>query len=80
MRKGDFEGAEKEFKKAVTASPKYGAAWANLGILNELYFGSTRDAIECYNRYLATKPTDEPVVAAWIQEIRQETNAQKRTI
>jgi len=29
---------------------------------------------------LATKPTDEPVVAAWIREIRQETNAQKRTI
>ncbi|HUE39857.1 MAG TPA: tetratricopeptide repeat protein [Candidatus Binatia bacterium] len=80
MRRGDFQGAEAEFRKAVKAAPTYGAAWANLGILNELYFGSPDQAIQCYNQYLATKPADEPVVTGWIREIREEAHAPNKSI
>ncbi len=71
MRRGSFQDAETQLKKVTQASPTYGAAWANLGILNELYLGSPDRAVECYNRYLATHPSDESVVTAWIQEIRE---------
>jgi len=80
MQRGDFQGAEAEFRKALKASPAYGAPWANLGILNELYFGSPEQAIQCYNQYLATKPADEPLVTGWIREIREETHAPNKSI
>ena len=71
MRRGDFDAAETEFRKAIAAAPTFGAPWANLGILNELYFGAPEQAVDCYNRYLATRPPDESVVAGWIREIRE---------
>ncbi|MGH7897310.1 MAG: tetratricopeptide repeat protein, partial [Candidatus Binatia bacterium] len=81
MRQGDFQSAESEFKKAVTAAPTFGPSWANLGILNELYFGSPEQAVECYNRYVATHPPDEAVVTGWIREIRDGgTNARRKSI
>ena len=80
MRRGDFQGAEAEFRKAVKIAPTYGAAWANLGILNELYFGSPEQAIQCYNQYLATHPADEPLVTGWIREIREEAHAPNKSI
>jgi hypothetical protein len=48
--------------------------------LNELYFASPEQAIDCYNRYLATHPNDEALVTGWIREIREGTHASRKTI
>ena len=80
MRRGDFQNAEGEFRKAVKAAPTFGAPWANLGILNELYLGFPDQAIECYNRYLASHPADEPLVTGWIKEIREGTHGRSKSI
>jgi Flp pilus assembly protein TadD len=74
MQRGELENAEAEFRKAVEGSAASGPAWANLGILNELYFGMPEVALECYTRYLATRPADESVVTGWIQELREGTS------
>ena len=50
-----------------------GAAWANLGIVQELYLGTLGDAMQSYRRYLATRPSDEQLVAGWIREIEWAT-------
>ena len=41
---------------------------------------SPEQAVECYNRYLATHPNDEPVVTGWIREIREGTHASHKSI
>jgi len=73
MRKKKFEAAENDFRAAVAADPTLGAAWANLGIVQELYLGTLGDAMESYRRYLATRPSDEQLVAGWIRDIEWAT-------
>ncbi|MGH7806070.1 MAG: tetratricopeptide repeat protein, partial [Candidatus Binatia bacterium] len=80
MRRGEFEAAEKELRAAVEADPKAGAPWANLGILQELYFGAPDEAVQSYNRYLATKPSDRELVAGWIREIREGASDRSKSI
>lgn len=80
MRRGDFEAAEAEFRKAIASAATFGAPWANLGILNELYFGAPEQAVDCYNHYLATHPPDESVVAGWIREIREGSHGRDKSV
>ncbi len=80
MRRGDFQAAEAEFRKAQVASPTFGAPWANLGILNELYFGAPEQAVEYYNRYLATHPADQALVEGWIREIREGAHGRQKSV
>ncbi|HRI18563.1 MAG TPA: hypothetical protein PL196_08585, partial [Burkholderiaceae bacterium] len=49
--------------------PDYAAATLNLGILNDLYLGDNRRALELYERYLELSPAGDTQVSKWVVDL-----------
>jgi Flp pilus assembly protein TadD len=67
---GQFAKARDAYEQAIALDAGYAAAHLNLGILNDLYLGDARRALELYDRYLALSPAGDATVAKWVAEIR----------
>ncbi|MGH8796697.1 MAG: tetratricopeptide repeat protein [Caldimonas sp.] len=68
-RQGQFVKARDAYQKAITLDPSYAAPYLNLGILNDMYLGDGKRALELYDRYLALTPNDA-TVTKWIAELK----------
>lgn len=55
---GDLEGAVAALEQ-VTADENYGPAWANLGMIHEIYQGDNEGAKEAYQKAIDADPDDE---------------------
>jgi Flp pilus assembly protein TadD len=67
---GQFAKAREAYEKAMALDPNYAAPFLNLGILNDMYLGDGKRALELYDRYLALSPSGDPVVTKWVAELK----------
>ena len=77
-RNGKFLEAEAAYLKAVTASPDYGLAHYNLGVLNELYLQRLDVALQHFEQYYAIVGDDKQV-EKWISDLTRRVAANQRT-
>ena len=68
-QQGQFVKARDAYEKAIALDPSYAAPYLNLGILNDMYLGDGKRALELYDRYLALTPSDA-TVTKWIAELK----------
>ena len=68
-QQGQFAKARDAYEQALQLAPDYAAATLNLGILNDLYLGDSRRALELYERYLALMPAGDATVSKWVVEL-----------
>ncbi len=68
-RQGDFDGAERAYRKALSASPDYAHAWRNLGVLYDLYLQQPQRALDAYQHYQAATSETDKEVALWISDL-----------
>jgi Flp pilus assembly protein TadD len=68
-QQGRFDKARGAYEEALRVDPDYATAALNLGILNDLYLGDSRRAVELYERYLALSPGGDPTVSKWIVDL-----------
>jgi Flp pilus assembly protein TadD len=66
---GQFAKARESYEQALLLAPDYAAATLNLAILNDLYLGDNRRALELYERYLALTPAGDATVSKWVVEL-----------
>ena len=67
---GRFEQARRRYEQAIAVYPGYHHARRNLGILCDLYLGDRGCAIENYQAYLSSVPSD-PEVEMWVTDLQQ---------
>ncbi len=67
---GQFVPAREAYEKAIALDPGYAAPVLNLGILNDLYLGDGRRALELYGRYLALSPGGDATVDKWVIDLK----------
>lgn len=67
---GRFAQAREAYEKAIALDPNYAAPVLNLGILNDLYLGDSRRALELYGRYLALSPGGDATVDKWMVDLK----------
>lgn len=67
---GQFGPAREAYGKAIALDPGYAAPVLNLGILNDLYLGDGRRALELYGRYLALSPGGDATVDKWVIDLK----------
>ena len=67
---GQFVSARDAYEKAIALDPGYAAPVLNLGILNDLYLGDGRRALELYGRYLALSPGGDATVDKWVMDLK----------
>jgi Flp pilus assembly protein TadD len=68
-QQGRFDKAREAYEQALAIDPDYATAALNLGILNDLYLGDSRRAVELYERYLALSPGGDATVSKWIVDL-----------
>lgn len=68
-QQGRFDKAREAYEQALAIDPDYATAALNLGILNDLYLGDSRRALELYERYLALSPGGDATVSKWIVDL-----------
>ena len=66
---GRFAAARKSYESALAVYPGYHHARRNLGILCDLYLADPDCALENYEAYMKTVPSDDQA-AMWIADIR----------
>ena len=66
---GRFSAARKSYESALAVYPGYHHARRNLGILCDLYLADLDCALENYEAYMKTVPSDDQA-AMWIADIR----------
>ena len=69
-KSGRFAEARKSYEAALAFYPGYHFARRNLAILCDLYLGDLNCALENYEAYMTTVPSDEEATM-WITDIRQ---------
>jgi len=69
-QQGRFDKARDAYERAISLDASYAAPHLNLGILNDLYLGDGRRALESYDRYLALSPSGDAVVTKWVAELK----------
>jgi Flp pilus assembly protein TadD len=67
---GKFDKARDAYEKAIALDDAYAAPYLNLGILNDLYLGDGKRALELYSRYLALSPAGDATVTKWVAELK----------
>ena len=67
---GRFVEARQSYEAALTIYPGYHYARRNLAVLCDLYLADLNCALENYEAYMATVPSDEET-SMWISDIRQ---------
>ena len=67
---GRFAEARKSYEAALAFYPGYHFARRNLAVLCDLYLGDLNCALENYEAYMTTVPSDEEATM-WITDIRQ---------
>jgi Flp pilus assembly protein TadD len=67
---GKFGKARDAYERAIALDPNYAAAILNLGILNDLYLGDGKRALELYDRYLALSPQGDQLVTKWVADLK----------
>nr|MBP6514944.1 tetratricopeptide repeat protein [Steroidobacteraceae bacterium] len=72
---GEFRDAETAYRAALATDPSYTPAYRNLGVLLDLYLQDPAGALEQFERHQALLPAPDPLVAAWITELRNRTRA-----
>ena len=69
-KSGRFAEARKSYEAALAFYPGYHFARRNLAVLCDLYLGDLNCALENYEAYMTTVPSDEEATM-WITDIRQ---------
>ncbi len=69
-QQGQFVKAREAYETAMALDPGYAAPVLNLGILNDLYLGDARRALELYDRYLAMQPSGDAAVTKWVADLK----------
>jgi Flp pilus assembly protein TadD len=67
---GKFDKARDAYEKAIALDDAYAAPTLNLGILNDLYLGNGKRALELYTQYLALSPGGDATVTKWVAELK----------
>jgi Flp pilus assembly protein TadD len=67
---GKFDKARTAYEKAIALDDSYAAPYLNLGILNDLYLGDGKRALELYGQYLALSPSGDATVTKWVAELK----------
>jgi tetratricopeptide (TPR) repeat protein len=76
---GQFQKSRDAYEQAIALDPNYAAPTLNLGILNDLYLGDPKRALELYDRYLALSPNGDAQVTKWVAELKNRKGAAART-
>ena len=66
---GRFAEARASYEAALAIYPNYHFARRNLGVLCDLYLSDLNCALENYEAYMATVPSDDEA-SIWISDIR----------
>lgn len=69
-QQGRFDKARKAYEKVIALDAGYADAQLNLGILNDLYLGDAKRALDLYGRYLALSPNGDAAVTKWVAELK----------
>lgn len=69
-QQGQFVKARDAYETAIALDPGYAAPILNLGILNDLYLGDGKRALELYDRYLALSPSGDAAVTKWVADLK----------
>ena len=67
---GQFDKARQAYEKAIALDANYTPAILNLGILQDLYLGDSKQALVLYERYLALTPSGDATVAKWVADLK----------
>jgi tetratricopeptide (TPR) repeat protein len=69
-QQGKFAKAREAYERAISLDENYAAPYLNLGILNDMYLGDGKRALELYDRYLALSPSGDALVTKWIADLK----------
>jgi Flp pilus assembly protein TadD len=69
-QQGQFAKAREAYENAIALDPAYAAPLLNLGILNDLYLGDGKRALELYGQYLALSPSGDAAVSKWVADLK----------
>ncbi|MES2581579.1 MAG: tetratricopeptide repeat protein [Pseudomonadota bacterium] len=67
---GQFDKARQAYEKAIALDANYTPAILNLGILQDLYLGDSKQALVLYERYLSLTPSGDATVAKWVADLK----------
>ena len=73
---GRFDQARRSYEAALATYPGYHHARRNLGVLCDLYLADSDCALESYEAYMQTVPSDEEA-AMWIVDLRNRMQLQE---
>lgn len=73
---GRFAEARRSYEAALAVYPGYHHARRNLGVLCDLYLADLECALESYEAYMTTVPSDEQA-AMWIVDLRNRMGRQE---
>ena len=67
---GQFTKARAAYERALELDPMNANVTLNFAILNDLYLGDSKRALELYDRYLALTTGGDATVAKWVADLK----------